>query len=197
MTRAKRNTGWMQRLAQDKRDKVLMELDHWCETWYLLACEYPNELETTFYVMHERMAEALFIEENFWYVQKLIIHRIFGDPSVAQSTGYKIHMKPYWNPTPHKLGIAAMGLEEDCVGPGEQIMIPTIYTTGGKYATYRGVAPQLRALPIQIDNSLDLAPISFAEWCTFQEPEYSDCCDRPIYWHMNRHRLLCGKCGKE
>lgn len=213
---------WMQRLAQEKREKTANELEHLalvCAKWIRASVldakrmanqhiVYPSNLEDIFDTLYKGTQDLGFTLDNFWYAQRKAIHVSYGDPKVmAQSNGYKPHALPYWNPTIHRLNIAPLGIVElvdpktreartvDFVPSGGYIMIPTSYTVGGKYSSLRGVCPQLAALPRQVDEELDLAPLTYAEWCTYQDTRLTKCCKKMPAWHDKGDCLVCTKCG--
>ncbi len=167
------------------------------------------EPERLFITLLKDLLDTGYTEENFWFVQKGVIHKVYGDPqAMYKSNGQKQHAIPYWNPTHHNINISPMGLIKsvdaktreaitwDFLAPGQMIMIPTSYTQGGKYSTLQGVAPQLRPLPRQVDRSLDLSPITYVEWCTFRDSELSKCCHKQTVWQEKGNILVCGKCGQ-
>ena len=221
---AKRDSvSWMQKLAQEKRKQTVQELEYYalvCAKWIKASIYdhnkldnlnylYPPDLEEVFHALNQEMFKGSFTEDDFWCAQKKTIHALYGDPNImAQSSGQKVHALPYWNPTKHTLNIAPMGIVKsvdiktreaaiyETVAPGELIMVPTSYTVGGKYSTLQGVAPQLKPLPRQIDEELDLAPITYAEWCTFINCPLSSCCKRQATWYDKGNRLVCSKCGE-
>jgi hypothetical protein len=112
----------------------------------------------------------------------------------------------YWNPTSHKINIHSLGLPDpeggrviDFVAPGEVINIPETYTTGGKYSTLTGVAPQLKPLPKTEHKDkllLDLSPASYVEWLTYSNIGVSPCCSKPWVWADAKTILVCGLCKK-
>lgn len=140
--------------------------------------------------------------------------RMYGDPQeMYESKAHLHHAVPYWNPTAHRLNIHALGLIvppkqgekltpgniqfQDWVEPGELVYIPYPDTTGGKYSSVAGVAPQLRPCPRDVDDFLDLAPTTYAEWCTYQEGGVlSSCCGKMMVWSDQYHRLICSRCGE-
>jgi hypothetical protein len=217
---------WMKALAQEKRNKTTEELKHVAAVALksIKACEslhkkitgksyyYFPHLEAGLDGLLTSCRELNFTNENFWYCQRVIIHKLYGDPQVmAQSTGLKTHALPYWNPTTHKLNISPMGIVEsvdvktreakfvEFVAPGAHVWIPEGYTVGGKYSTVFGVAPQLRPLPRQVDrnNLLDLAPLTYTEWCMFTDNTMSECCKDQAVWHEKADCLVCSKCGNK
>jgi hypothetical protein len=214
----------MAKLAQDKREKTRNELEHvalvaakWIKVGVLATRKslnidvvYPPQIEAALESLRKGCLDLGFTEENFWYAQKRAIHHVYGDPLImAQSSGHKPHALPYWNPTRHRLNISPMGIIDhvdpktreakilDFVDSGAHVMIPECYTVGGKYSTLRGVAPQLQPLPRQIDNLLDLAPTTYAEWCSYQDSSLSRCCKTMTAWHDKGDCLVCTKCGKK
>lgn len=130
---------------------------------------------------------------------------LFGDPAIMlENSNTRHHACPYWNPTNHNLLISPLGLTQvvdgktipvDRVAPGAMIYIPAPYTLGGKKSAVAGVAPQLRALPVQVDLSLDIYPTTYAEWCTFGQPGMSKCCNKQTVWSDGHRRVMCSKCG--
>lgn len=213
----------MQRLAQEKREKTANELEHLaliCAKWiragvldakriHSRSLVYPDNLEEIFHKLFTGTQDLGFTLDNFWYTQKKAIHVSYGDPRVmAQSNGYKPHALPYWNPTIHRLNIAPLGIIDhvdpktreahivDFVPSGGFIMIPTSYTVGGRYSSLRGVCPQLTPIPRQVDTELDLAPLTYAEWCTYQDTQLTKCCQKMPAWLDKEDCLVCTKCGK-
>lgn len=212
----------MQALAQEKRNKTTEEIKHIAavaiKQWRVIELEFKKEyncdslpdkiLEHLLKGVYDTCQDLGFTLENFWFIQRQIIHHIHGDPRLmAQSNGLRQHAIPYWNPTHHRLNVAPLGLVEsvdektreakfvEFVNPGDQVWIPAGYTTGGRYSSVAGVAPQLRPLPRQVDDSLDLAPIAYSEWCAYTNNSMSECCRKIAAWHEKGHKLVCSKCG--
>lgn len=220
----KHSVSWMAQLAAEKRKKTNQELEHYsivCSRMIRAAQDfeqellnrpalYPPSLEHVLAGTHKSMIDTGYTEDNFRAVQRRAIHLVYGDPlTMAQSNGYRHHAIPYWNPTPNRINVAPMGLVKsvdkktrettfwDFVEPGEHIQIPEPYTKGGKHSTVHGVAPQLKPLPRQLDNYLDLEPLTYTEWCTYMDgAPLSPCCRRQVVWYDAKGCLICSKCGK-
>lgn len=222
MTSRPINVGWMKQVAQTKKKALESELHHVA----LLYAQAFKKLIRTVYgnrspFLPEKIAESFMAGvikacqedlrhglDQALFVQREIIHLVYGDPKEMASISQRAHAVPYWNPTAQKVNISPMGLVKhvdektreavfhDFVEPGEHIMIPDAYTVGGKFSTVYGVAPQLRPLPRQVDNSLDISPVTYTEWCTYRDWQLTSCCKKQQVWYDKKSCLICSKCGK-
>ena len=147
-------------------------------------------------------------EDSDWIeVLRYALHKRYGDPKHMYKDSLKLRQYaiPYWNPTGAAINIHPMGLHDEegkelaSVKPGGIIGIPASYTTGGKYSTLQGVAPQLRPVPDKITKDIileDLTPASYVEWISYCQLGISDCCKSPWVWSDAKQALLCTKCYK-
>ncbi len=134
--------------------------------------------------------------------------QLFGDPKNMLEYEKQKHLcVPYWNPTTYKVNIHSLGLwtEDRCknlvtlsfVDPGDSVLIPYPLVLGGKHSVITGVAPQLRPVPIEVDDTLDVLPTSYLEWCSFASAKVvSKCCGKQIVWSTRYLSLQCAKCWK-
>jgi hypothetical protein len=206
----------MTQLAQEKRNATAQEMEHIIlvsARAILKSTKYGAAKEEALYntldATYKACIKAGCTDQDFSKVQIGIVHKVYGDPqSMYASTSQKMHALPYWNPTKHRINVAPMGIPVETdpktkesillefVEPGAHVMIPEPYTKGGKYSTLRGVAPQLVALPREVDECLDLSPVTYSEWCTWMHSPMSNCCRRTTAWYDKGQRLVCTKCGQ-
>lgn len=143
------------------------------------------------------------------YQCTIVLHKIHGDPKYLQKNfAVRFYSIPYTNPTEGRINIAPMGIIRfvnhstkiaefaEFVYPGETIMVPIAYTTGGQFSTVKGVAPQLVPVEKEYDQELDLMPVSYQEWCDYCVPHTTKCCNRFMAWSDMSNTLVCVKCLK-
>lgn len=146
-------------------------------------------------------------EDTDWIeVLRFALHKRYGDPKTMQKDSLRLRQYaiPYFNPTGQTVNIHPLGLRDEegqelsSVAPRGIIGIPAPYTTGGKYSTLQGVAPQLKAVAAKTKDTLleDLTPASYVEWIRFCSNGISDCCYQPWVWSDAKQTLLCSKCKR-
>lgn len=111
------------------------------------------------------------------------------------------HTTKWWNPTKHRIDIRPLGAIDtegnplEYVNPGENVDLPTVFSSGGKYDAVYSVAPQLVKFPVSKESLLDLTPIDYYEWRDNFPLTKSKCCKRTLVWNSQLQTPECSKCG--